>query len=138
MRHVQQILAVGWFQKPEWVEALQRWPNLADDMPTDHDAYRAAVEQRMHDIRARTRGARLIMVSHTVADLDERATIDGGDAGGAELRGRAASLLAHHGEGVLWPPKRNDPCWCGSAVKYKQCCGAHRARSTVIIVGNAG
>ncbi|MFC6581654.1 SEC-C metal-binding domain-containing protein [Planomonospora parontospora] len=21
-----------------------------------------------------------------------------------------------------WPPERNDPCWCGSGRKYKQCC----------------
>eukprot|EP00235_Prasinoderma_singulare_P013047 CAMPEP_0119167458 /NCGR_PEP_ID=MMETSP1315-20130426/6582_1 /TAXON_ID=676789 /ORGANISM="Prasinoderma singularis, Strain RCC927" /LENGTH=65 /DNA_ID=CAMNT_0007160911 /DNA_START=126 /DNA_END=319 /DNA_ORIENTATION=- len=20
-------------------------------------------------------------------------------------------------------PKRNEPCWCGSKVKYKRCCG---------------
>ena len=23
-----------------------------------------------------------------------------------------------------YQPKRNDPCWCGSAKKYKKCCGA--------------
>lgn len=22
-----------------------------------------------------------------------------------------------------WPPGRNEPCWCGSARKYKKCCG---------------
>ncbi len=27
-----------------------------------------------------------------------------------------------------WPPGRNDPCWCGSRVKYKKCC-LPRARS---------
>jgi uncharacterized protein YecA (UPF0149 family) len=25
---------------------------------------------------------------------------------------------------VAWPPGRNDDCWCGSARKYKKCCGA--------------
>ncbi|MER7167344.1 SEC-C domain-containing protein [Micromonospora sp. NPDC000207] len=25
-------------------------------------------------------------------------------------------------EGHAWPPGRNDPCWCGSAAKYKKCC----------------
>jgi len=31
-----------------------------------------------------------------------------------------------HGSGrdVDWPPQRNAPCWCGSARKYKKCCGA--------------
>ncbi|GAA1568628.1 SEC-C domain-containing protein [Kribbella karoonensis] len=27
------------------------------------------------------------------------------------------------GRRVAWPPSRNEPCWCGSAVKYKKCCG---------------
>ena len=125
---VQQILAVGWFPEPEWALALQRWPALGDDLPADHAAYRATIEQRMPDIRTRTRGARLFMVSHTVADLDELAAIDGGDAGTAELRGRVASLLAQHGQGVLWPPARNEPCWCASGLKYKRCCGVRRDR----------
>jgi hypothetical protein len=28
---------------------------------------------------------------------------------------------------VEWPPGRNQPCWCGSGVKYKKCCGASTA-----------
>lgn len=27
------------------------------------------------------------------------------------------------GRRVPWPPSRNQPCWCGSGVKYKRCCG---------------
>ncbi|GAA3126179.1 tetratricopeptide (TPR) repeat protein [Kribbella aluminosa] len=27
------------------------------------------------------------------------------------------------GRRVQWPPPRNQPCWCGSGVKYKKCCG---------------
>jgi SEC-C motif len=27
------------------------------------------------------------------------------------------------GRRVQWPPARNQPCWCGSGVKYKKCCG---------------
>ncbi|MFG1912360.1 SEC-C metal-binding domain-containing protein [Kribbella sp. NPDC048928] len=27
------------------------------------------------------------------------------------------------GRRVAWPPPRNQPCWCGSGVKYKRCCG---------------
>ena len=33
-----------------------------------------------------------------------------------------ATLLAE-GPGVVWPPGRNAPCWCGSERKYKKCCG---------------
>ncbi|MFC9693283.1 SEC-C domain-containing protein [Kribbella sp. NPDC056951] len=31
--------------------------------------------------------------------------------------------------GVAWPPGRNQPCWCGSEVKYKRCCGAAASQS---------
>lgn len=24
---------------------------------------------------------------------------------------------------IDWPPPRNKPCWCGSGLKYKRCCG---------------
>jgi hypothetical protein len=24
---------------------------------------------------------------------------------------------------IGWPPPRNKPCWCGSGLKYKKCCG---------------
>ena len=23
---------------------------------------------------------------------------------------------------IVWPPGRNEPCWCGSGRKYKKCC----------------
>ncbi|GAB3207697.1 SEC-C metal-binding domain-containing protein [Marinactinospora thermotolerans] len=25
---------------------------------------------------------------------------------------------------LAWPPRRNAPCWCGAAAKYKKCCGS--------------
>ncbi|WP_017577676.1 SEC-C domain-containing protein [Nocardiopsis kunsanensis] len=28
----------------------------------------------------------------------------------------------------IWPPERNRPCWCGSARKYKKCCGSPALR----------
>ncbi|MGW6278757.1 SEC-C metal-binding domain-containing protein [Kribbella sp. NPDC055071] len=27
------------------------------------------------------------------------------------------------GRRIVWPPPRNTPCWCGSELKYKKCCG---------------
>ncbi|TQJ16364.1 SEC-C motif-containing protein [Kribbella jejuensis] len=50
---------------------------------------------------------------------------------------RVNALLANHAHdlpeeepiedeavGAVWPPGRNEPCWCGSARKYKKCCGS--------------
>ncbi|MCD0447919.1 SEC-C domain-containing protein [Actinocorallia sp. API 0066] len=35
----------------------------------------------------------------------------------------SARIVTPEGELVPWPPERNDACWCGSAAKYKKCCG---------------
>jgi SEC-C motif len=127
MPTVQQSLAVGWFPESEWAVALQRWPSLAEEMPREHVAYRAAIEARLGNVSAGTRGAQLVMVPLTVEALEARAEQDGADAGSTELRGRTASLLAGQGLGTPWPPGRNEPCWCGSARKYKHCCQALEA-----------
>lgn len=39
----------------------------------------------------------------------------------ATLGGEDGSLI-EHGPALEWPPGRNEPCWCGSRVKYKKCC----------------
>jgi hypothetical protein len=38
------------------------------------------------------------------------------------------TVVRRYDQGTMieWPPGRNQPCWCGSAVKYKKCCGANR------------
>ena len=48
------------------------------------------------------------------------------EAGGhnpAEARPTYAIAMLDAGEATTWPPARNEPCWCGSGVKYKRCCG---------------
>jgi len=122
---VLQSLAVGWFPEAEWRVALERWPSLGEEMPRAHDAYRAAIEARLRTISAGTRGARLVMVPLTVEAIDAHAAAHpDADPGSAELRGRTASALAAEGAGVVWPPGRNEACWCGSGRKYKTCCAA--------------
>ncbi|MEV0703848.1 SEC-C metal-binding domain-containing protein [Saccharopolyspora sp. NPDC050389] len=39
-------------------------------------------------------------------------------------RAEFAAEAARRGLAIAWPPSRNDACWCGSARKYKKCCGA--------------
>jgi uncharacterized protein YecA (UPF0149 family) len=126
---VQQTLAVGWFPAEEWSQAVERWPDLVDELPREHDAYLATIEARMADVNSRATGARLVMVALTVGALEERATADGMDSGSPDLRGRVASTLAQNGAGTVWPPARNEPCWCASGAKYKYCCGAARKES---------
>ncbi|MFN0027187.1 MAG: SEC-C domain-containing protein [Acidimicrobiales bacterium] len=127
MLHVQQTFAIGWFPSTDWALALERWPELGEDLPWDHDGYKASVESRMRAIGDRARGMRLLMVPVTVADIDQQAHTDSADADSPEVRGRAASRLAQEGLGKNWPPARNELCWCASGVKYKFCCATNSA-----------
>ncbi|MFC5061092.1 YecA family protein [Actinomycetospora atypica] len=40
------------------------------------------------------------------------------------------TVAGEPGPALEWPPGRNEPCWCGSQVKYKKCC-LPRGRSVV-------
>ena len=126
---MQQSLAIGWFPNDEWTAAVERWPELVDEMPREHAAYRAAIQARLKDLNARAIGTKLIVVPLSIAALEEQAAASELDIATAELRGRTASRLAQQGGGVVWPPARNEVCWCNSGAKYKNCCGA-TARST--------
>ncbi len=116
-------LAVGWFSAGEWPAAVQRWPDLLDDLPPGHLDYSHAIEARVKRIARHAAGHPMHVSPLTVADLDEQAAIEGPDAGSAEVRSALAAELLRRGEALNWPPGRNDPCWCGSGRKYKRCCG---------------
>ena len=45
------------------------------------------------------------------------------DPGSGAARSRFAAVLGARGDAALWPPGRNEACWCRSGRKYKRCCG---------------
>ena len=57
-------------------------------------------------------------VQYTHADFNE-ATDAGADAASAPIEAQAAAPFVREGVKI----GRNDPCWCGSGKKYKQCHG---------------
>ena len=116
-------LAVGWFPADQWTEAIERWPDLLDDLPADHLAYSHATEARIKRIARHVPGNRLHVAAMTVDGLDAHAEESGYDPGSGEARSSYAATLLQAGSAVVWPPGRNEPCWCGSDRKYKKCCG---------------
>lgn|GEM_PF-2983533 len=113
--------AVAWFPREEIDAALARWPSLAGDLE-DPDAYCAIIERRLRDVRAAT-GRVPSVAPLTVEALVEFAAVHDLDPDSGEARSQLAAALGARDEVVLWPPGRNDPCWCGSGRKYKRCCG---------------
>ena len=116
-------LAIGWFPTDEWTEACQRWTDLRDELPADHRAYSQATEARIKRIAHHIPGRRLHVAAMTVDGLEAHAEEAGYDAGSGGARAAYAATLLQSGDAVIWPPGRNEPCWCGSARKYKKCCG---------------
>ena len=113
-------LALAWFPYDQWPLAVQRWPDLTDELPSDHVAYSRRIEARLKSLARGLPGHRVSVAPITVAELDEAA---GDRAGTGEARAALAARVHQQGRAVAWPPERNDRCWCGSGRKYKQCCG---------------
>lgn len=116
-------LAIAWFAADQWPQAYGRWPSLLDDRPADHRAYSHATEARIKRIARHAPGNRVHVAALTVDGLQAHAEESGHDPGSGEARSSYAATLLQAGNAVLWPPGRNEPCWCGSDRKYKKCCG---------------
>jgi tetratricopeptide (TPR) repeat protein len=116
-------LAIGWFPADQWPGASERWPNLLDDLPADHLAYSHETEARIKRLARHTPGNRLHVAAMTVDGLQAHAEESGHDPASGEARSSYAATLLQTGSAAVWPPGRNDACWCGSDRKYKKCCG---------------
>lgn len=124
------LVAFSWFPAEEYDEALARWPELTEPGGAaaggrSHAEYCRAVQGKLAEA-AESRMARVsiapIRIDTFLAWCAER-----GEDPGEARAGYAADLARTRPEQLIsWPPGRNEPCWCGSARKYKKCCGAPR------------
>lgn len=113
------VWALAWFPEEEWKIAIERWPDLLDTMPADHEAYSKQVEANLKAAAAGEPG------TPDVAPLSVAALVGayGEKAGEPLSRASLGAQVARSGSAIAWPPGRNDPCWCQSGRKYKNCCG---------------
>lgn len=113
------VWALAWFPEQEWTRAIAKWPALLETMPEDHQAYCLQVESHLRAAAANEPG------SPDVAPLnvDDLIAEYGDEGGDARYRGTMGANVARNGGAIPWPPTRNDPCWCQSGRKYKNCCG---------------
>jgi tetratricopeptide (TPR) repeat protein len=112
---------VSWFPRSEHTAALDEWPELEEDL-ADADRYCRRIEQHLRELAA-VSGQRPSVAPLTVKELTAYSESEGLDPAGGGTRARLAADLSRRGQTISWPPGRNDPCWCGSARKYKRCCG---------------
>ena len=119
-------VSIAWFPSGEYEEAIRRWPSLAEDWAdVAHSDYSARLDGNIKWMRSQgvpIRAVAPIIVEDYVAWCAEH------DEAPEEARAAYAAHRMNDGEAVPWPPRRNEPCWCGSGRKYKKCCGPARAR----------
>ncbi|MET7425390.1 SEC-C metal-binding domain-containing protein [Dactylosporangium sp. NPDC005555] len=108
---------------PEQYEAAWTQGLLNATSHRNHGDYRRETQQTMQAMAERA-AAPIRIVRLDVPDLLAYAQRTGTDPARRQTRLAYAGWLHKTGHtGHLWPPERNSPCWCGSATKYKKCCG---------------
>ena len=124
-------LALAWFPADEYPDALRRWPELtaegAAKGAVEHAAYNLALERTLRgyaDAGLTRLAISPIRITAFLAWCADR----GSDPATPSARAHYSADLARRHGAIAWPPARNQPCWCGSGRKYKQCCGRADAR----------
>jgi hypothetical protein len=121
---------VAWFPAKEYERALELWPKFANaDESAPYAAYcahsaRMASEHLELVLRElRGRGApRLALVPIAIDDYLPWCASHGRNPDEPDSRADFANELTQQEYVPSWPPRRNQPCWCGTGRKYKQCC----------------
>lgn len=115
-----QIARILVWPQEEFGLAGRLWPALLAP-EVDFTEYRTRTERHMRETAAG--GTRVQLVEARVAALRDYAGRTGGSVMDTETRYGYLQERAGLGNVADWPPGRNAPCWCGSGVKYKKCCG---------------
>ncbi|GAA1637137.1 SEC-C metal-binding domain-containing protein [Actinoplanes couchii] len=124
------LVAWSWFPAEEYAEALARWPELTEaggvaSGGRTHAEYCRAMQVKLAEA-ADSGATRVSIAPIRVGDFLAWCAERGENPGEARA-GYAADFARTRPEQLIsWPPGRNEPCWCGSARKYKKCCGAPR------------
>jgi hypothetical protein len=96
-----------------------------------HEDYRRESERTLRAVSAAHPDASAYVVPLDVNGLLAYAEREGKDPASRQTRLDYNHSLDGAGRDLPWPPPRNSPCWCGSARKYKKCCGAPGFLNTV-------
>ena len=118
----QASVGVAWFPPDQYQRALQSWPSFAEDYEQgSYAAYCARLEALLGDLKSQ--GVRRVALTPITID-DYLAWCDEHDRDPEQSDTRAsyATDLLEGNVARPWPPRRNEPCWCGSGRKYKKCC----------------
>lgn len=114
--------AVLFWPRDQFTALLLSWPAMAGVYGVSWDEHRTRIEKGLHAL-SRSGEATLSVFDGEFDDLASYLASRGGDPTDPQLR----QGYVDHREDIdtvrrLWPPQRNQSCWCGSGQKYKKCC----------------
>jgi tetratricopeptide (TPR) repeat protein len=117
--------ATPWFNAVEFSAAKERWGAAFTHPASEHGGYAAELDRMLRKSTAGVTGRNPVLVPITVSEAEEFAAAEGWQAAWPVTHDQvaAAAVRDDPSRGSVWPPGRNEPCWCGSSVKYKRCCG---------------
>ncbi|WP_213455177.1 SEC-C metal-binding domain-containing protein [Rhizomonospora bruguierae] len=113
------------WQRAERERAAARWPSVFR-VETDHHQQ---VERRLRDVCEEHGLTKVTLVLGSADGFAAYLETEGGDPAEEGVRLAYAERAKEQGRRLVWPPGRNESCWCGSARKYKKCCGDPRSVS---------
>lgn len=119
---------VLWWDADTFAAVRARWPGSTTRYADNHDDYLWQI-QREAAAYSDAGATHVRMVNGQLPDYESYAQRVGRDPGESTTRSDFGEWYArtHPERTLLWPPQRNEPCWCGSGRKYKKCHGS-RAR----------
>jgi hypothetical protein len=125
-----QAVAFAFVPAGEYAGYLSTVPDRAAEFAEGHRAYRVAVQQHIGEFLRLTRDGGIDPQPYVVAIRMVAFTLWCAQAGASSLDPAARAAYAAccadepgHPDVTAWPPRGHQPCWCGSAARYRQCCG---------------
>ncbi len=120
-----------WWPRPEYGRVVRQVPELCDVLGAPWRDHTARVEKAMaaaaaaEATPARSGATQLSLAAAEYEKFAQYLERTGADP---RLAAVMTAFTEHAGSGyehaVPWPPRRRDPCWCGSKKRYHRCCAA--------------
>lgn len=114
------------WQREDQQRAAARWPAAFSPEILGHHPQ---VERRLREIIEEQGLARVTLILGSVDEFAAYLDETGGDPAEEKVRLAYAERARAYDRYLVWPPGRNERCWCGSERKYKKCCGDPRGAS---------
>lgn len=105
------------FGQQDYERLVTHWPAFAEEHGETWDQYRGYLERSM----ALAYREGVSKVELVPVPFDDLLAFAGPELTVEKLH-EFADSVADSTAVIMWPPGRNDACWCGSGTKYKKCC----------------